>query len=112
MSRKQVVEYGDQVVFAPDGFETPGLMVDAGEGELDIFTVNLLFRPDQVLFARPVRDAVRNLMLRALHAVAEAHGLDFAVGVAGPGQHRHRVGVVEKQRAGLGDLADVLAEVQ
>ena len=30
----------------------------------------------------------------------------------GPGHHRHRVGVVEEQRVGLGDLADVVAEVE
>ena len=32
--------------------------------------------------------------------------------IGGPGVHRHRVGVVEEQRAGLGDLADVLAEIE
>ena len=62
--------------------------------------------------ACPVLDAARDLPVRALHAVAQADRLDAAVVVAGPGVHRHRVGVVQEQRIGLGDLADVPAEVE
>ncbi len=50
--------------------------------------------------------------MRALHAVAQADRLHAAVLVAGPGIHRHRVGVVQEQRAGFGHLADILAEVE
>ena len=57
-------------------------------------------------------DAVGDLPVRALHAVAQTDGLHAAVLVAGPGVHRHRVGVVEEERARFGDLADVLAEVE
>ena len=37
---------------------------------------------------------------------------DLAVFERGPGVHRHGVGVVEEQRARLGQFADVLAEVE
>ena len=39
--------------------------------------------------------------MRALDPVAEADGLDAAVLVAGPGVHRHRVGVVQQKAPGL-----------
>ncbi len=51
-------------------------------------------------------------MRAVLHAVAETDGIDPAVFERGPGVHRHGVGVVEEQRARLGDFADVLAEVE
>jgi hypothetical protein len=47
-----------------------------------------------------------------LDAVAQADRLHAAVDVGGPGEHGHRVGVVEQDRAGRGDLADVLAELE
>ena len=53
-----------------------------------------------------------DLVAAVLDAVAEADRVDLAVLDRRPGVHRHRVGVVEEERAGLGDLADVLAEVE
>ena len=68
--------------------------------------------PDQSLPLRPMRHAVGNLMLRPLHAVTQPDGFHAAVFIARPRQHRHRVGVVEEQRARLGDFPNILAEVQ
>ena len=60
----------------------------------------------------PTLDALGDLPVRALDAVAQPDGLDPAVLVAGPGVHRHRVGVIEEERARFGDFADVFAEVE
>ena len=45
-------------------------MVDAREDEVDVAPMDLL-GPDQPLLARPARHAVRDLALRALHAMAQ-----------------------------------------
>jgi len=45
-------------------------------------------------------------------AMAQPYGLDSAILIAGPGVHRHRVGVIEEQRARLGHFADVAAEIE
>ena len=55
---------------------------------------------------------VGDLLGAVLDAVAEADRIDLAVLDRRPGVHRHRVGVVQELGAGLGDLADVPAEVE
>ena len=57
-------------------------------------------------------DHAGDLAVPPLHPVAQPDGSDPPVGVAGPGVHRHRVGVVQEQRTRLGDLANVPADVQ
>ena len=76
----------------------PGLVVDAGGDD-----VQLLLRHAQHL---------RDLAVAALHAVAQADRLHPPVVVGGPGEHRHRVGVVEQAAAGLRHLADVAADAE
>ena len=76
----------------------PGLVIDAGSDD-----VELLLRYAEHLGDLPVA---------ALHAVAQADGLHPAVVVGGPGEHRHRVGVVEQAAAGLRHLADVAADAE
>ena len=78
--------------------DVPGLVVDAGRAVV------------QLLGGNPQR--VGDLGVAALHAVAEADRGHAPVPVGGPGEHRHRVRVVEEPAAGLGSLADVLAERQ
>ena len=53
-----------------------------------------------------------DLRVPALYAVAKPHRIDAAVFQGGPGIHDHGVGVVEKERVGGADFADVLAEGQ
>ena len=109
---KQIVEHRNQVDAAPDGLDAPGLMIDPGEDEVDIFTMDFLVRPDRPFATRPLGYALRDLVLRALDAVAQAHGVDAAVVIRRPGEHGHGVCVVQKQRAGLGDLANVFTKVE
>ena len=78
--------------------DVPGLVVDAGGDN-----VQLLLR-----HAKHFRD----LPVPALHAVAQADGLHPAVVVGRPGEHRHRVGVIEQAAARLGYLTDVAADVE
>ena len=49
---------------------------------------------------------------RIMSSVAEAERVDAAVLVARERVHRHRIGVVEEERSGLGDLADIAAEIE
>ena len=53
-----------------------------------------------------------HLVLTTLHTVAQANGWHAAIGIAGPGVHRHRVGVIQEDSARFGDFADVLAHAQ
>ena len=76
----------------------PSLVVDAGSDD-----VELLLRYAEHLGDLPVA---------TLHAVAQADRCHPAVVVGGPGEHRHRVGVVEQAAAGLGHLADVAADTE
>ena len=70
--------------------------------------------PAQTIFelARTGAEHRRDLLAAMLDAVAEADRIDLAVVDRRPGVHRHRVGVVQEARAGLGDLADVAAEIE
>ena len=79
--------------------DVPGLVVDAGADEFEIAVV---------LCAEHLGD----LLAAMLDAVAETDGIDLAVVDRRPGVHRHRVGVVQELRARLGDLADVVAEIE
>ena len=96
------LESGDELVFgnvAAFVFEAdiPGLVVDAGADNVDLGVV---------LDAERLGD----LPPAVLHAVAQAHRLDPGIFNRRPGVHRHRVGIVEEQRAGLAQLLDVGAE--
>src|SRR6185312_5296884 len=97
------LEGGDELVLfdlAAVGAEinVPGLVVDAGADIVELI----------VGYAQHPRD----LLGAMLHAVAEADAVDLAVFERRPGVHRHRIGIVEEQRTRLGDLADVLAEIE
>ena len=97
------LEGGDQLVLADlaalgADVDEPGLVVDAGA--------------DVVEFAVLGAEHLGDLVGAVLDAVAEADRIDLAIFDRRPGVHRHRVGIVEELRAGLGDLADVLAEVE
>ena len=78
--------------------DVPGLVVDARADIVELVVVD----------AEHLGDLVRAV----LHAVAEADDIDAAILLGRPGVHRHGVGIVEEQRAGLGDFADVLAEIE
>ena len=72
--------------------------------------------PEQTIVESSPRSGAEHLGdLRRRRAARRGRGpmvSHLAVFVRRPGVHRHRVGVVEEQRAGCGDLADVLAEVE
>ena len=97
---------------APLHLDEPGLVVQPGRDDVHLPAVQRLVGTDQPFLLRPQLDAAGDLPVRALHAVAQADGLHAAVLVAGPGVHRHRVRVVQEEGVRLGDLADVLAEVE
>ena len=78
--------------------DVPGLVVDAGGDDVQLLLCDA--------------EHLRDLPVAALHAVAQADCLHPAVVVGGPGEHRHRVGVVEQSAPGLRHLADVPADAQ
>src|SRR5690606_24681191 len=78
--------------------DIPGLVVDARAHIVEL----------AVLDAQHLRD----LAGAVLHPVAEAHHVDAAIEIGRPGIHRHGIGIVEEQCTGLGDLPDVLAEIE
>src|SRR5262249_13877716 len=73
-------------------------MVDAGADELEL--------------ARAGAEDRGDLLAAMLDTVAESNGVDLAVVDRGPGIHGHGVSVVQELRPGLGDLANVAAEVE
>jgi hypothetical protein len=66
---------------------------------------------DDVHLAHGHAQRAGDLAVAVLDAVAEAHGAHARI-ERGPGHHGHGVGVVEQQRALLGHLPDVAAEVE
>lgn len=106
------VEAGERVDGSPAGLDAPGLVIDAGENDVDIAAVEGCVGGELAGGFGPLLDCAGDLPVGALDTVTEADGFDFAVGVAGPGVHGHGVGVVEEQRVGLGELFDVAAEIQ
>ena len=78
--------------------DVPGLVVDAGAHDIDI------------VHLRPQRG--RDLAVAVLHAMAQAHRLHPAMFQRRPGQHGHRVGIVEEPGALLRLFADVAAEIE
>src|SRR5919202_434486 len=87
-------------------------MVDPSRHDVDLTAMGLLVRPDQPLALRPSLDAPGDLPVATLHSVTQTDGPDASILVACPDVHRHRVGVVQKQRVRLGDLSDVPTEVE
>jgi len=77
----------------------PCLVIYAGA---DIFEIRPAFRAQRV----------GDLGRAVLDAVTEAERVDLAVLQGRPGIDRHRVGVVQEQRAALRDLANVAAEIE
>ena len=112
MALELVEQDGEHVHAAPVDLDEPGLVVEPGGDDVHLVARHLVVLGDEPLALRPAVDAVGDLPVSALHAVAETDGAHAAVLVAGPGVHRHGVGVVEEEGAGFGDLADVLAEVE
>jgi len=101
----------DHVQAAPGDFDEPGLVVDPGGHHVHVAPMHGLLGAEQPLAPGPALDDARDLPVRALHAVAEADRGHAAVLIAGPGVHGHGVGVVEQEGVGLGDRADVAADV-
>ena len=87
-----------QVAAAVAEAHEPRLMVDAGG--------------DDVQFLLRHAEHLGDLAVAALHPVAQADRLHPAVVVAGPGEHGHRVGVVEQPAPRLRRLPNVAAHVQ
>ena len=110
---EQLEQLRQHVDPAPLHLDEPGLVVQPGGDDVHVAAVQFrILRAAGPCCLAQRFDAVGDLPVRALHAVAQADRLHAAVLVAGPGVHRHRVGVVQEQRARFGDLADVLAEVE
>ena len=70
MRLEQFQQTRDHVHAPPLNLHVPGLMIDAGADDVDISAGHLLVRGDQSLAPRPKLDAVGDLPMPALHAVA------------------------------------------
>ena len=111
-SRHDLIESRNEVNAAPLGLQAPGLVIDPGEDRVHLFTGQFLVRTEHSFGLCPLLDRAADLPMCTLHPVAQADGFDPAVFVAGPGVHRHRVGIVQQDRAGLRDFADVFTKIQ
>ena len=112
MGLEQIEQEGQHIDAVPLNLDEPGLVVQAGGNHMHIAAVQFGILREHPLLLGPHFHTFGDLPVSALHAVAQADGLDAAILVAGPGVHRHRVGVVEEQRAWFGHLADIFTEIQ
>lgn len=112
MTGEQLWQERGHIVAVPLDLDEPGLVVDSGADDIDFAAVQFAVFGDEGIGLSPSGDAVGDLPVGALDAVAEAEGGDVAVLVAGPGIHGHGVGVIEEEGVGLGEAADVLADSQ
>src|SRR5690606_11553166 len=78
--------------------DIPGLVVDAGA--------------DIVELAIGHGQHLGDLVGAMLDAMAEADDVGPAIEIGRPGVRGHRIGIIEEQRARLGYLADILAEIE
>jgi len=102
---------GNEVDAAPPGLDEPGLVVDAGGGDIHIAAWSFSSAFSSPFALCPVLDAARDLAVGALHAMAQSHVLTlpyfWQAHVFMPW-----VRVIEEEGTGFGDLADVLAEIE
>ena len=119
-----------EVFASPEGPGAPGLVVDCredgghfaavhadGEGQAPFGAGGWCAGRSVVGWEAPGLlgpdlDAVGDLPVRVLHAVAEVSGGRAAVACGGPGVHGHGVGVVHEEAAGSGEAADVVADFE
>ena len=103
---------GRHVLALPLDFGVPSLVVDAHADDVDVFLCQLGLVGKLPPSLQPTFQCVRYLPMAPLNSMTEADGVYSSVLVAGPGEHRHGVGVVEKEAVRGGDFADVFAEIE
>ena len=112
MALEELQHFRDHVHPAPLDLDEPGLMVDPGRHDINLATMQLFFWPDQPFTPGPLFDAMCNLPVRSLHPMTQPNRLYLSILVACPGVHRHRVGIIEKERSRPGNFANIFAKVE
>src|SRR5205809_3648911 len=112
MALEEFQHFRDHVHPAPSDLDEPGLMVDPGRYDIDLATMQLFCWPDQPFTPGPLFDAMRDLPVRSLHTMTQSNRLHLSILVACPGVHRHWVGIIEKERSGPGNFANIFAKVE
>ena len=89
-------------------------MVDARADDVHVLhrDRNVVRRAGLNPFIHQEFDHVGKLLMPMLHAVTEANGRHFAIDVRRPRIHGVWVGIIQKQRVGLRDVADVFAKIE
>ena len=112
MRFKQFQQARNHIQAPPTHLHVPGLMIDAGADDIDIVARHSLVFGDPALAPRPKLNALGDLLVAMLNTVTQANGPHAAILVASPSIHRHRIRIIQEERAGLGHIADIAANVQ
>src|SRR5437588_1480344 len=112
MALEQLQQFRNHVHPTPLDLDEPGLMVDAGGDNIDLAAVQLPIGPDEPFTLCPLFDAIGDLPMCSLYSMTEADRLHTTILVAGPGVHRHGVGIIEKERSRLGHFTNIFAKVE
>ncbi len=102
----------DHIVPAPGNLDKPGLVVEPGGDHVHLAPVHFIVVRDKALALGPHLHAFGDFPMGTLHPVTQAKGFHPAIFIAGPGVHRHGIGVIQEQRPRFGHFADIFADTK